>query len=236
MMRWLLTYADMITLLMAFFIMMYSMSVLNEGKFKRAAESLRREFAPQRAEAQTESGKGHLPIPGSAAPPTPLEESVQSVDEQLQRYIEENDLADVIHTSREPRGLVISLVSDNLLFPVGEAELRPAALAILDRIAGLLAGVPNPIVVEGHTCNLPISTARFPSNWELSAARACTVVRYLVEHKAIPSRRLSATGYGDSRPIRSNATEEGRVLNRRVDIVILSQQLEATVAGAKEEA
>jgi chemotaxis protein MotB len=223
MMRWLLTYSDMITLLMAFFIMMYSMSVLNLDKFRRAAASLRAEFGPQ-VRARDEAGGGGVlahPLPG--ADERAMEPQVQSVEDQLAKYIQENNLADVVRVRREPRGLVISLVSDNLLFPVGEADLRPPALAILDKIAVLLAGIPNPIVVEGHTCNLPIHTPRYPSNWELSAARACSVVRYLTDRWGLPPSRLAATGYADSRPVAANRTEEGRVQNRRVDVVVLTQ-------------
>jgi len=221
MMRWLLTYADMITLLMAFFIMMYSMSVLNQEKFKQAAESLRNQFGPQNPKAAP-GGKGLMPDAGSDDGET-LEEDVQSVEDRLREYVKTNNLQDLIRTSHRDRALVISLASDNLLFARGEADLRPPALAILDKVAGLLQGIPNAIAVEGHTCNLPIKTERFPSNWELSAARACSVVRYLVDAKRVDPRRLAATGYGDSRPITANDGEDGRVRNRRVNLVILAQ-------------
>ncbi|MDH4180322.1 MAG: hypothetical protein OEV33_07400, partial [Armatimonadota bacterium] len=141
MMRWLLTYADMITLLMAFFIMMYSMSVISLDKFKRAASSLRSEFGP--AQPSTGSGSGgsgllpyRAPTTGSFVPI--LEEDVKLVEDKLHEYISQNQLQNLVYTKHEYRGLVISLVSDNLLFPVGEAELRPPALAILDRISELL--------------------------------------------------------------------------------------------------
>lgn len=221
MMRWLITYADMITLLMAFFIMMYSMSVLNQEKFRRAAASLRREFGGEGREIPSAAIGAKLPL--AAPAPSALEPPVQSVQEQVEEYIREQHLEDVVRTHADERGLTISVVSDNLLFPVGEAELRPAALAILHRIAGLLKRVPNPVVVEGHTCSLPIRTSRYPSNWELSAARACRVVRHLLEQEQIPARRLAAVGYGDSRPVAANAQEEGRARNRRVDLVILSE-------------
>jgi chemotaxis protein MotB len=223
MMRWLLTYADMITLLMAFFIMMYSMSVISVEKFKQAAAGLRSEFGPPSTEGNL--GGGSLlphPRPMSDIIVPPLEEDLQSVRDKLQEYIQQNDLQDVIHTSHEARGLIITLVSDNLLFPVGEAVLRAPALSILDQIAGLLGDIPNLVVIEGHTCSLPISTPRYPSNWELSAARACAVVRYLIERWGVEPLRLAATAYADSRPVGSNEREEGRTLNRRVEVVILA--------------
>lgn len=218
--RWLLTYADMITLLMAFFIMMYSMSVISREKFDQAAASLRSEFgAPARDQAA--GGSGLLPHAGAATSPR-LEEPLQSVKDQLEEYIEENDLQSLLQTREEARGLVITLVSDNLLFPVGEATLRAPALSIVDRIAGLLQHIPNLTVIEGHTCSLGINTSRYPSNWELSAARACAVARYLVEQWGIDPVRLAATGYAASRPVASNDREEGRAKNRRVEIVLLA--------------
>jgi len=216
--RWLLTYADMITLLMAFFIMMYSISVVSMEKFEQAAASLRSEFgSPLKAER---TGASAL-ISHTAATPT-LEQPLQSVKDQLEDYIRENGLEDLLQTREEARGLVITLVSDNLLFPVGEATLRAPALSILDRIGGLLRNLPNLIVIEGHTCSLPISTDRYPSNWELSAARASAVVRYLAGQWQIDPQRLAATGYADSRPIAPNDREETRAQNRRVEIVLLA--------------
>jgi len=224
MLRWLLTYADMITLLMAVFIMMYSMSVINLEKFDAAASGLRAEFGPPAPGTGLARGAGLLPGAGSRADQIwqPLEEDIQAVADQLEEYVAERDLTDLVSTRQEQRGLVISVVSDNLLFPVGEAELRAPALSILDEIAGLMKKLPNNIIVEGHTCNLPIRTALYPSNWELSAARACRVVRHLTAREGVPATRLAATGYGDSRPVCPNDTEEGRVRNRRVDIVIVA--------------
>ncbi len=232
--RWLLTYADMITLLMAFFIMMYSMSVISMEKFEQAAAGLRAEFGgAARAEA---SGGGVVPHKIEGDLPA-LEDDLQSVKEQLEEYIKENELEDLIRTSHEARGLVITLVSDNLLFPVGDATLRAPALAILDKIARLLQNIPNLIVIEGHTCDLPINTERYPSNWELSAARACAVVRYLAEQWDIEIVRMAATGYGESRPVHTNDSETGRALNRRVEMVILASSpvTEAEIKAEPEE-
>ncbi len=222
--RWLLTYADMITLLMAFFIMMYAMSTVSIDKFAKAASGLREEFGAPGTRRSLGEGSGLLPHigPGGVVgDAVALEDTLQSIRTELDEYIQENQLQDLIRTSSQERGLVITLVSDNLLFPVGEAEVRSPALAILDRIAGLLTALPNRIVIEGHTCSLPISTPRYPSNWELSAARACAVVRYLIDTWRIDPTRLAATGYAYSRPVAPNDTEDGRAVNRRVEIVIL---------------
>jgi len=232
-MRWLLTYADMITLLMAFFIMMYSMSVLNQEKFKQAAKSLRSEFGPTRPDF-TDQGAGLLPNQGTAEE-LQLEKDVQSVEDRLQEYVRKNDLEDLIRTSHRDRSLVITVASDNLLFPRGDADLRPPALAILGKVAGLLKGIPNAITIEGHTCDLPISTERFPSNWELSAARACSVARYLVDKQGLDPKRLAAAGYGESRPVAPNDSEDGRVRNRRVNLVILAHAASEEQEGQKTE-
>jgi len=203
------------------------MSVVSMEKFDKAAASLRSEFGSP-LKAGNGGGASGLISHHEAAPP-PLEQPLQSVKNQLEDYIRENDLEDLLQTREEARGLVITLVSDNLLFPVGEATLRAPALSILDRIGKLLRDLPNLIVIEGHTCSLPISTDRYPSNWELSAARASAVVRYLAGQWQIDPQRLAATGYADSRPLAANDREETRAQNRRVEIVLLA-------SGPPEEA
>lgn len=232
--RWLLTYADMITLLMAFFIMMYSMSVLNREKFAKAAAGLRAQFGPQKWRFSSGAGAGAADAPSRAISQRKKavepQMTLESVQQQLEDYIKANELEMVVMTEQETRGLVISMVSDNLLFDKGKAELRLQALELLDQIAGLLEQIPNPVSVEGHTCDIPISTSRFPSNWELSAARACSVIRYLIDEHGIAPRRLSAAGFADTRPVVPNTSPEARARNRRVDIVIL-----ATVKDEKGE-
>jgi chemotaxis protein MotB len=122
----------------------------------------------------------------------------------------------------EARGLVVTLLSDKSFYDSGSAEIRPATLKILDTIAPLLKRNGNAIAVEGYTDTDPISTYQYPTNWELSAARAVNVARYLHEHDGVNPSRLSATGYGEYRPRNSNASDELKQQNRRVDIVLLS--------------
>jgi chemotaxis protein MotB len=220
--RWLLTYADMITLLMAFFIMLYSMSILNLNKFKEVAVSIRSGFGGKMEGGTSVFEHQDRPdsVPGDASPEGT--KSVQDVAKDLASYIKEHALENSMSVSVEARGLIISVLSDNLLFPIGSAELRPGATDILDKISEVIRPISNPIMVEGHTCNLPIKTPQFPSNWELSAARACRVVRFLMEEYGIAPDRLGAVGYGDTRPVKPNDSEEHRRRNRRVDIVILT--------------
>lgn len=224
-MRWLLTYADMITLLMAFFIMMYSMSVLNLAKFREVAFSIRSGFG-----GPLEGGPGMLSFPQRRDSLTPSLEDISEssglgaipgVAKEMAEYIERQGLGKIVRMRVEERGLVVSLVTDEVLFDLGRAALRPRAKQILRKVADVVRNIPNDISVEGHTCDLPIKTAQFPSNWELSTARATIVIRYLIEQCAMPPARVSAAGYADSRPLVPNDSEAHRMLNRRVDIVIL---------------
>jgi len=226
-MRWLLTYADMITLLMAFFIMMYSMSVLNMEKFREVAFSIRSGFG-----GPLEGGPGMLSFPQRKDSITPnmddMAESsglgaISGVAKEMGEYIKRQGLGQIVRMRVEERGLVVSLVTDEVMFDRGRAELRPKAKLILRKVAEVARKIPNDIAIEGHTCDLPIRTAQFPSNWELSTARATMVVRYLIEQNGIAPQRVSAAGYADSRPLARNDSEAHRMLNRRVDIVILDR-------------
>jgi chemotaxis protein MotB len=218
-MRWLLTYADMITLLMAFFIMMYSMSVLNLAKFNQVAFSIRSGFG-----GVLKGGKHLLPHqPGKAISALPQLQDVKPMrdaEQQLVQMTISKKLQNELEVSYQPRGLVVSIAVDGLLFKAGSSVLETNARPIMAQIAHALAVMPNDIMVEGHTCTMPIATATYPSNWELSTARASSVVRFLIGRGIAPSR-LIAVGYADTRPRVANDTEAHRVKNRRVDIVLL---------------
>ncbi|MDW8367395.1 MAG: flagellar motor protein MotB [Abditibacteriales bacterium] len=223
--RWLLTYADMITLLMAFFIMLYSMSVMNMAKFRQLAISVRSGFGGE------VEGKGvSIVSPGAAVdlkpgigPQMPLK-PLQRVERRVRQYVSKKGLSHVVSVHQEPRGLVVSFRSDHLLFDRGSAELKPSAKEILRRVMEKIRPLNYPMRVEGHTCNLPIRTAQFPSNWELSTARATNVVRFLLAEGLYPAERLSAAGYADVHPVAPNDEEANRIRNRRVDLVIIGEK------------
>lgn len=234
MMRWLLTYADLITLLMAFFVVLYAMSRVDLKKYERLASSLYLAFGSGSGRPGGGSGTGGGPgaaAPGTATspepPPEPPAESVQPLTDarfaQLARQV--NELARELEASGlvqirvADEGLSV-VVADRVLFPSGQAELQPEARAFLSRLAPLLRNLPNAIQIRGHTDDRPIRTPEYPSNWELSLARAVNVLRYLVQ-AGIPGERLSAAGFGATQPVASNETEEGRLRNRRVEIVVL---------------
>lgn len=222
-MRWLLTYADMITLLMAFFIMMYSMSILNLEKFRQVAISIRSGFAG----VVPGQGRSILRSDGQfGVVPSLIEGNTAGVSwkivKPLQDFIRNDEL--LSKNSRmfvDERGLVISLVSDAVIFDAGGAKFTPAARRVLDRVAKALVQIPNNIRVEGHTCNLPTRNRAYTSNWELSCSRATNVVRYFVEDCKMKAVRFSAAGYAGVRPMVPNDSSNHRRMNRRVDIVII---------------
>lgn len=220
--RWLLTYADMITLLVAFFIMMYSMSVMNLAKFHQVAVSIKSGFGGKltgagQAVLNQSGGDGKKPtILPDINPPAPA-----AMAREIRSYIKKKGLQKDLRVHVSERGVVVSIVADKMLFPKGQAYITPATGQLLDKISSLIAKTNNLVRVEGHTDDLPINTPRFPSNWELSTSRATTVVRYLIEHDRIEPARISAAGYADSRPLVPNDSEANRVYNRRVDLVIV---------------
>ncbi|HLI25959.1 MAG TPA: flagellar motor protein MotB [Chloroflexota bacterium] len=231
--RWLITYSDLITLLMVFFVVMYSMSRADTTKFARLAASLQRAFnvevlkgnVPTSLHGQdgTLQATSALQEALASAGTTPLDTGLISTADELRAVLTRLPPPPrggnvQVGTTRD--GVVISL-SGNVLFDSGKAELRPEGQVLLDVLAQHLRLIPNDLRIEGHTDNIPIHSTLYPSNWELSSARATTVARYLAQHGIAP-QRLIAAGYGEYRPAAPNDTREGRARNRRVDIVILS--------------
>ncbi len=221
---WSLTYGDFMSLLLCFFIMLFALSTIDVARFKEVISSI------QGALGVLEGGPrvlnpSDIPVP---KPPTQISPSglvelklaglMKEIERQL---IKEGNLSpDKVSFKIDERGLVITFL-DAVFFDVGKANLKPGVFPILDALADALKDVKNSIRIEGHTCDLPIHTSQFPSNWELSAARAIAVLRYLVEEKGLPPERLMAVGYGEYRPLAPNVDEELRQKNRRVEIVIL---------------
>jgi len=257
--RWLLTYSDMITLLMALFMVLFSISSVNISKYQVLQHALKAAFsgnilpggksiaqqgatesankAPSTTEAAsvvplTALGSG-LESPAAtrstqtaaaAAQQQAAEQSQASeflrIKQELDSYAASHGFSSSVKTSIEARGLVIRVLTDDLLFASGQAALDVRADGLLSEIAQLLnVDETHPIAVEGNTDNVPIRSSEFPSNWQLSTARASTVVQFLIEHGVSP-RRLSAIGYADQHPLDSDATAAGRARNRRVEIVL----------------
>jgi len=275
--RWLLTYADMLTLLFALFMVLFSISSVNISKYQVLQQSLKAAFSGSilpggRAILQSGSEATAQHTPATAAvpsivplTPTPSSRSSSStgaantpaaqaakaasakpvstaqlqaalnsmsasvaeqdsfiaLQKKLNAYAKAHGFGNRVQTVIERRGLVVRVLTDKLLFDSGQATLQPQGDPLLEEVASLLnVDKTHPITVEGNTDNQPIATAAFPSNWELSTARATTVVRFLIAH-GVGAERLAAAGYAALHPVDSNATADGRARNRRVDIVLM---------------
>ncbi len=220
--RWLLTYADLITLLLAFFIIMYAGSKTDLERFAKLAISLRQGFGLTVLPAG--GGAGILPESGGGASPfrslPQRSKDFLTITEALSRWSTGKGTRQFMAVNMRREGIAIT-ISNALLFPSGGVELSQESTEILDEIARLLAPMPNEIRVEGHTDDVPTNDPLYPTNWELSVARAVSVIRYLIEHGHIQPERLIAVGRAEYDPLFPNDTREHRALNRRADIVIL---------------
>lgn len=220
--RWLITYADMITLLMAFFIMMYSMSVVDLRKFEDLSGAMSTAFGggTRGASAAQAEGPESL-LPGGDGVMRNRAALVNDLHKQIDRSLPAGLKNHVVITHAGGQ-VTVSLVADEITFPAGTAQLTVPARTILTAIGQTLEQAGVVMRVEGHTCNQPIATERFPSNWELSAERASVVMTHLIRRCGVDPIRISSAAFADTRPIADNDTGEGRVRNRRVDIVVLA--------------
>ncbi|MEA4848894.1 MAG: OmpA family protein [Clostridiaceae bacterium] len=215
---WMSTYGDMVTLLLCFFVLLFSFATLDVQKFRAIAESMNGSLGvlDSGMTMSMEPMVNAFPIDS----PTEEEEEFERLYKQMNEYIKENNLEASITLRLDERGLLVRFL-DNVLFDSGKADLTPSAREIINKVAEIIKQNDRNIRVEGHTDNVPINTFRFPSNWELSTTRAVNVVKYLIEENGIAAYRMSASGYSDQHPVADNITKEGRQKNRRVDMVIL---------------
>src|SRR3954453_11326967 len=243
--RWLITYADMITLLMVLFIVLFAIGQTDLKKFNQLKNSLNNSLGGKNPSPAIEGGTGNLDgrdnsiNPGlnlGQAAALALQEkqahdaavaaennTLQTAENQIKDALTAHGLGDSANFKLESRGLVVTIVTDQVLFDLGSADLRSGGTAVLDGMADALASLPNQISIEGHTDNRPIHSSLFATNWELSTARATSVLRYLTGSKGIAPNRISAAGYADQRPLVPNDSDPHRSQNRRVEVVVLSQ-------------
>lgn len=240
--KWMVTFSDLFMLVLVFFILLFSMSQIDLVKFKAVAESFKQvnilDYNPSAVpfenptdfSVNTESTNNQDDV--SKEPEnTQMESEADSLQEllvEVQMFLEENNLEDVVVANRTERGIVLVL-EEKVLYETAEARILPIAHPFLDKVGVLLTKIPNLVKIEGHTDNRPISTDKFPSNWELSAARASSVIRYLVDSHDLDPERFIAVGYGDTRPIVANTSSENYQKNRRVEIVISDPQQEERI-------
>lgn len=255
---WLTTYADAVTLLMAFFVLLYAMSEIDTIKFTAFLEGLRVPFGNSAGEGLLPATDGLQPEetprpPNEPADRLPSETEEESLEEQiprfevtpevieaLQRLESAHDQLDVvaktlqealalreldmyIEQRREERGLVVSIASDDVLFSLGSVVISDIGREVIEVVAETLDGFPNPLLIEGHTDNVPLQRPGY-SNWNLSTDRAVAVLELMIDEHELPPDRVGAVGYGEHHPLMSNADPAGRARNRRVDIVVLVQE------------
>ena len=235
--RWLVSYADFITLLFAFFVVMYSISSVNEGKFRTVSDSIKAALNPISSPLTTA-----VPFTVGQNKAVTVKPTIESATEpavrrlrEIMRSLKNETQVEITQLKELTNGDIVLTLPDTVLFRPGEAVLRPEALPFVQAMGEVLVELNRHVRIEGHTDNVPIATAQFPSNWELSASRAVTVVRTLSERYEVPSQNLSAVGHADSRPQTDNLTPEHRAKNRRVEIVVLERKPESYPSEPIEE-
>lgn len=223
---WMVTYGDIMTLLLTFFVLLISYSTIREEAFRRALASFQEALGVlpnERSLIRFEQ------VPAvKMMPPIPAQEIIK----RLRNSVYSAGLKGKVSVEQEREGVRITIQSP-ILFDSGKADLRPEALPVLDELIKILRESPNEVVVEGHTDNVPIHTPEFPSNWELSTARAISVAKYLFQKGDLGAERFAVSGYGEYHPVATNATPEGRQKNRRVGILL--KNVEETKESKAEE-
>ncbi len=229
------TYGDFITLMLCFFVLMFSMSSIDVAKYQQLAASLSGNPMSILDMAGSQGildnlGSGIMPVPNATAnnqPDTPKEEQLaqeelKDMASDFQTYAAQNNLSNTMNITVKDQYLLLTF-ADGLFFDTGKADLKPGAIAVLEQIAVQLRSYPEcDVEIEGFTDNVPIKTAQFPNNFYLSSARAIGVASFLIDEQQLDSTRVSARGYGENNPVASNDTPEGRAKNRRVEIKIYS--------------
>ncbi|SDE50928.1 chemotaxis protein MotB [Paenibacillus sp. UNCCL117] len=234
--RWLITYSDLITLLLIFFIIMYAMSKIDVQKYEVLAQALKFEFT--KADSIVPQGQGitgSMHPPGTPAPDTQdpdqeqrnaelkreKEQQLEDLLEQVQAYVQENNLQAQVSAADTQRGVAVTL-NDLFLFDLGKADLKQEAIPILTQLATLFRKLDSTVSIEGHTDDLPLSTGSvYKDNWGLSQARSLSVLRYFIYDAQVDAKKFISTSYADTRPVAENNSEENRARNRRVEIVVL---------------
>ena len=255
--RWLVSYADFITLLFAFFVVMFASSQTDKSKAQAVSDSVKEAIEKGGVAAAVREvlggtvddlGKGNAMMKGPGGstpknvkeppppPPNPLNKTALEELAPSMTYLSKELAAEIkdgkIEVKIEARGLVISL-KQNTFFPSGEDAIEPKTYSIIDKIGQRINEMGNPVRLEGHTDSQPIHTERFPSNWQLSSARAYAMLHLLVNRCHVPEKRVCIAAYADTVPADTNDTPEGRTHNRRVDVVILSQYTAKDSAAAE---
>lgn len=220
---WEIVYSGFILIMLCFFIMLCSFSTMEEAKIMRFVRSFASAVSIFKGGRKFDSGFVVLPESNDMVS---IRSSLARIFDELEILVMQSKLEDDVSISFSPEGLVMRM-ADHALFDSGVADLSIEARPLLEKIGGVIAKTDYLIRIEGHTDNIPIRTERFPSNWELSAARAVNVLRYFIDNHGVSSQRISAVGFGEYRPLVSNDTPEYRAQNRRVEIIFIDPRLES---------
>ncbi|GAB2518147.1 OmpA/MotB family protein [Paramicrobacterium agarici] len=236
--RWMASYLDMVTVLMCMFIVLFAMSTVDQKKFAALRESLATGFGQTVSdttdvseglivpeELMDEKGEGFVPDANTVRAETELQ-NLEDLRDRMVAALEAQGLRDTVSFTIDERGLTVRLVGGETFFTTNSAELSTMAVRVLDTLGTVIVDVPNQVSVEGHA-DYRKSVAPFPTNWELSSGRATEVLRHLVEDCQVPGARVKSVGYGATRPIAEGKSDSDLALNRRVDIVVLSDESEA---------
>jgi chemotaxis protein MotB len=238
--EWMVTYGDLVTLLLCFFVLLFSMSKVEKDKYEAIAASLKTAIGKDSVpEAGTKAGLMMMQS-DSLSKQNAVDElggmvqkEIKKIDSEVKEFIFANKLGGQVKTKTDEKGFIIT-ISDVILFQPGKAVIEGGAYDLLDKIKDILSRFEYSVRIEGHTDNSPIKNAQYPSNWELSSARACEVVRFFID-KGIPPDRLSAEGFAEYRPLKENNSAEGRASNRRVEIVFVREAMEKEINRKLEE-
>lgn len=225
--EWLTTYSDMMTLILTFFVLLYSFSLVDKRKFQQVAQSMASAFNGGSNVVISSSGSIG-PVPTDGNPGKDSTSSIGVAEGELEKmykdvmgFVKNKDMEAKVSIKKDTRGILIE-IQDKILFDSGKADIKSGSYNLLNDISELLNKFPNEVIIEGHTDNLPISRGYYKSNWELSTDRAVKVVKYFVDNKKMDGKRFQAVGCGEYRPIATNSTPQGRQTNRRVNILIVS--------------
>lgn len=213
--RWLLTYSDLITLLMIFFVIMFATSNVDAKKFKEISDSFNGAFGEGTAIIASSSGSS---IENSNLVVNDTDKN-DSIESKLEEYLEESNISNGVTVDKDDRGVRLS-IQDTLSFDLGEDTIKEEFKSHIIDIGNIISQFDKKVYVEGHTDTTPIHNDKFSSNWQLSSGRASNVAELLSNNTTIPKSNIVAVGYGEYRPVYDNSTEEGRARNRRVDIII----------------
>ncbi|MCC3869490.1 flagellar motor protein MotB [Terrisporobacter mayombei] len=215
---WLDTYADTITLLLTFFILLYSMSSIDSKKLSELSDALQKSL---KGDIKVEELSDINEI--ATNDKENIEQTQEDLVKKLNKTIEANSFTDVIKVREEDRGVVLQL-DETILFDPGKADLKKKSQNVLNMVTKIVKDLPNDVLIEGNTDDIPMFNKEFQSNWELSTARAVSVVKYFVSVKKLDPTRFAVKGYGEYKPLVENNSTKNRTINRRVDILIVKEQ------------